>query len=51
MNAVRAAGAVLGWMIIALQPSTDRLAKNLQAGDENKLGDATDVELNRVSAA
>ncbi|XP_074660566.1 transmembrane protein 237-like [Tubulanus polymorphus] len=33
MNALRAAGAVFGWIIITIQPVNDRLRKNLESTD------------------
>ena len=37
LNLLRALGAILGWLVIALQPMTDRLSKNLRETDENRL--------------
>lgn len=37
LNLIRGITAILGWFVISLRPSTDRLTKNLLSADENFL--------------
>ena len=47
MNLCRGVGSILGWIIVSLKPSTDRLTKNLEKADENIIGLSEPVEMIR----
>jgi hypothetical protein len=49
LNTVRGVAAILGWFVISLAPSGDRLTKNLHAGDDDLL--QGELELDQVSPA
>ncbi|CAH1786359.1 unnamed protein product [Owenia fusiformis] len=38
LNVLRGTSAILGWFILSIQPTKDRLSKNLANSDENLLG-------------
>ena len=49
LNTARGVAAVLGWFIISLTPTTDRLSDNLHDGDDEIL--QGELELDQVSPA